>query len=157
MGAGTPVAAFAHSWIAEDWCTSLQLRVGPDFAPRRDVAGHWLGQHTRAPLQLTDLVGEAQALPSLAVATWSLILVVGARWKAYGHGEVLQRCCLACVAGGKALQRRHLACLHVAGVFFFAVSSDSAVLADMAIVALGTGPSQTGAAVVAANTQNRMP
>jgi hypothetical protein len=29
--------------------------------------------------ELTDLVGEAQALPSLAVATWSSLLAVGIR------------------------------------------------------------------------------
>ena len=61
-------------------------------------------------------------------------------------------------AGGKALQWCHLACLQVARRFdLFAVSGDNTVLADMATAALGTGPSQTGAAVVAANTQSRTP
>ena len=135
MGAGTPVAACAPSWLAEDrapsrafgcvlvvcvavqlllspddpaqlvsarrglkwdvstkryhqahhslrpnrpcmhmhWRTSLQLRVGPEPPPRKDVAGHWMGQQTHTCslniAELTDLVGEAQALPSLAVAT----------------------------------------------------------------------------------------
>jgi hypothetical protein len=42
-------------------------------------------------------------------------------------------------------------------IAFFAVSSENTVLADMATAALGTGPSQTRAAVVAARTQNCVP
>ena len=62
---------------------------------------------------------------------------------------------LLCIfAGGKALQRCHLACLQVADVLFI---SRPAVTTQLATAALGTGPSQTGAAVVAANTQNRVP
>ena len=60
------------------WRLSLQLRVGPALAPRRDVAVHWMCQHFQTGslnmAELTDLVGEAQALPSLAVATWPLLL-----------------------------------------------------------------------------------
>ena len=143
------------------WCISSQLRDGPNLAPRRDVAGHWMGQHTHGLPQHGRVDGSRQRGTSIAeLGSGNLVIAFSCR-RSSGRRMDRVGCCSG--VGLHVLQvARHCSgvTLHICrwrAFGFFAVSSDNTVHADMATTALGTGPSKTSAGVMAASTSNHMP